>query len=56
MEEKIMDANLFAIKEKANRANELMGQYRNVNMVKAAFWLGQYQAFNEIYTMLNNSK
>ena len=56
MEDKTLDAIMFAVNEKANNASKLMEQYRNTNMVKCSFWLGQYQAFNEIYTMLNNSK
>lgn len=55
MEDKILDANLFAVNEKVNRAYQLMGLNYS-NPTKYEFYRGQYMAFNEVYTMLNNSK
>ena len=53
MEDKIMDANLFALNEKANQASQLMGLYY-LDPIKYEFYRGQYMAFNEVYSMLKN--
>ena len=49
-----MDAIMFAINEKAIVASESMNQYRN-DSEKYNFWRGQYLAFTEIYSLLNNA-
>jgi hypothetical protein len=54
MEDKMLEANLFAIKEKANNAYELMRRADTVK--KTQFWYGQFLVFNEVYSLLSNSK
>jgi hypothetical protein len=56
MDEKTLEATLFAVNEKAKDALTLMNQYKDdYNKDKYNFYYGQYLAYNEIYTMLNNT-
>lgn len=50
-----MDAIIFAINEKAYQASILMNQYSNTDKEKFEFYRGQYLAFIEVYSLLNNS-
>ena len=55
MDDKQLDALKFAINEKAETALVLMNQYRDdYNKDKYQFYYGQYLAYTEIYSMLNN--
>jgi len=54
MDDKERDALKFAVKEKVEMSLMLMNQYRDNNEIKYNFCYGQYLAYNEIFTMLNN--
>ena len=47
------DSIIFAVKEKVNSALALMN--RADSDKKFQFWYGQYMAFNEILSLLNNN-
>jgi len=51
----IIEAQKFAVNEKAKTALLLMNQYRDdYNKEKYNFYYGQYLAYNEVYSMLSN--
>ena len=56
MKDKTLDAIIFAVNEKANQSTQLMGLYFGTDPIKYQFYRGQYMAFNEICSLLNNSK
>jgi hypothetical protein len=56
MEDKILDATMFAVNEKANEAAKLMGLFNGTDRIKYEFYRGQYMAFSEVYSLLNRSK
>jgi hypothetical protein len=50
-----LDALKFSVNEKTKMASALMNQYRDdYNKNKYNFYYGQYLAYTEIYSMLNN--
>ncbi len=51
-----MDAILFAVNEKAEEASQLMNLYKGGDHAIYEFYRGQYMAFNEVYSLLKNSK
>jgi hypothetical protein len=52
--EKLIDVLLFTVNEKANKANKMM--YSTLSEPRKHFYHGQYMAFCEIYSLLNNMK
>ena len=54
MDDKQLDALKFAVNEKANQASTLMTTYAGNDKDKVNFYRGQYQAYNEIYSILSN--
>lgn len=55
MDDKQLDALKFSVNEKTKTASALMNQYRDdYNKDKYNFYYGQYLAYTEIYSMLNN--
>ena len=56
--DKELDAVMFAVNEKANNAGKEMRNYVNVlseyGIEEYNFHKGQYQAYSEVYIMLDN--
>ena len=53
MEDKKMDALIFAVNKKAEYAANKMHEVEDED--KRQFWRGQYMAFNEVYSLLKNA-
>ena len=53
MEDKKMDALMFAVNKKAEYAANKMYEVEDED--KRQFWRGQYMAFNEVYSLLKNA-
>jgi hypothetical protein len=51
--DKELDALMFAVNEKANKSNEIMNQSTS-DIEEYNFHKGQFQAYSEVYTMLDN--
>lgn len=52
MDDRELDALMFAVNEKANMASSLMQRCNT----KHLFYKGQFMAYSEIYTMLKQTK
>jgi len=56
MDDNKLDAIKFSVNEKSKNALTLMNQYKDdYNKDKYNFYYGQYLAYIEIYSMLENS-
>ena len=53
-EKKLIELIEFHVNDKANHAAKMEADI--IQQEKAEFWQGQYQAFNEIYSLLQNIK
>jgi len=49
---KELEVILFSLNEKANMASKLMTKYKDIDPIVYMFNLGQYMAFNEMYSLL----